>query len=56
MKIFEVIRQMDFDTMCQFWYLNAKQRGIKRTREFLDSEYDSNNCHVVKESEINGNK
>jgi hypothetical protein len=51
MKIFEAIREMDFEEMCQFWYLNCKQRGIKKTHEFLDAEYDSNNCHVVKEFE-----
>jgi hypothetical protein len=47
MSIYEKLKTFTMDQMCTFWYLNAKPRGIKKTKEFLEAEYNSDNCHVI---------
>ena len=47
MSIYEALKLMTLDQMIEFWYLNAKQRGLKATQRFLQSEYSKDNCNMI---------
>jgi len=49
MTIFEKLKTMTLDETKLFWYLNGKNRGLKKTAEFLESEYNSDNCNTIEE-------
>ncbi len=38
-KVFEKIKEMDLDEMVSFFYYSNKKRGMAKTREWLEEEY-----------------
>lgn len=40
MTVYEKLKEMTLEEMILFLYVHGKNRGIKKTREFLTSEYE----------------